>query len=345
VALIEISAGTGIEASEGDDGDIAVYKEMLAFFDGNNFEDAQMYAKAQEYIDTDSFIDYCIAEIFFGNIDWPANNVKLWRFKTDYNPGAPYGQDGRWRWLLADLDSTSGAGYFSHSYSFDSLSRVFNPAQWNDAYIDSESTKIIRRLIMNDAFKDEFINRFCDVMNTYYTADAFVAMIDRYAAEIEPAVYEQLMRWQRSYSGAKAAGDVNGMAAQWKAEVAGFKKFAQNRPDYMMRFIQKYFGLGDIVTLTAQTDRSKGNIAVNGISIDEYAPGTDGVSIWQGKYFERTGHIIEAIPSDGYKFEKFTVTTSGQSEDYYTNPLPITLIENAAVEAVFTEAPGAEDGR
>jgi hypothetical protein len=37
-------------------------------------------------MDTESFTDYYIAQIFARNTDWPHGNIDYWRYQTDYNP-------------------------------------------------------------------------------------------------------------------------------------------------------------------------------------------------------------------------------------------------------------------
>ena len=81
------------------------YSEMLRYIRENSLQDPQHYKYIQTQMDVDNYIDYLIAEIYAGNDDWPDNNIYIWRMKTDqYEPNAPIGQDGRWRWMLFDLD-------------------------------------------------------------------------------------------------------------------------------------------------------------------------------------------------------------------------------------------------
>src|SRR5690606_31774130 len=74
----------------------------------------------QTRIDVENFMDYQIAQIFVGNADWPANNVKLWRSKNEYNPTAGKGKDGRWQWLMYDTDYS--LGIYGGSFTRDNLS-------------------------------------------------------------------------------------------------------------------------------------------------------------------------------------------------------------------------------
>lgn len=77
---------------------------MMNFLENTDLTITENYEKALTFLDPESLIDYQIAEIFVGNIDWPQNNVRLWRNKTpEYAPFAPKGLDGRWRYLFLML--------------------------------------------------------------------------------------------------------------------------------------------------------------------------------------------------------------------------------------------------
>ncbi len=89
--------------TEGEESDAALYEEMKAFISEQDMSVPENYARAQELIDLDSFIDYYAAEIYIGNRDWPDNNYALWRTRG-MHISSPY-RDGRWRWLLFDINS------------------------------------------------------------------------------------------------------------------------------------------------------------------------------------------------------------------------------------------------
>ncbi len=101
----------------GNPGDEDHYTAMLEFIKENHLEDDENYETIQTFIDVENFTDYLISEIFYANTDWPHNNVRYWRLKTDgYEPGSPPGHDGRWRWMLFDLDL--GFGLYPHEDGF-----------------------------------------------------------------------------------------------------------------------------------------------------------------------------------------------------------------------------------
>ena len=92
-----------------EEGDDAHYLAMLDYIENNSLAPTDNYNYIKTQMDTDSFQDYFISNIYFQNVDWPGNNIIYWRKNTaSYEPTAPFGHDGRWRWAVHDMDSTFG---------------------------------------------------------------------------------------------------------------------------------------------------------------------------------------------------------------------------------------------
>jgi hypothetical protein len=106
----------------------------------------------------DNFIRYEVAEIYFDNQDWPGNNIKFWKPKTG----------GKWRWILYDTDF--GFGLFnSGAYQNNTLAFATNPngPGWPNP---PWSTLFLRKLLINNSFRYEFINCFADYANTIFSS-------------------------------------------------------------------------------------------------------------------------------------------------------------------------------
>src|SRR5690606_5878725 len=110
-----------------------------------------------------NFVDYQLAQIYFGNSDWPTNNVRYYRKKTSaYEPDAPLNHDGRWRWLHYDLDFTMG-NHAAEQY-LNSLKRAIeHPSPW--------ASVLLTKLLDNADFKRSFIVRYADLMNVVFNAE------------------------------------------------------------------------------------------------------------------------------------------------------------------------------
>src|SRR5699024_5241393 len=93
------------ELYRGGNSDVYHYSNMLAYIEKHGLKDRKNYNYIETMMDIENYIDYFASEIYFGNADWPGNNIKFWRKTTNkYEPNAPYGHDGRWRWMVFDTD-------------------------------------------------------------------------------------------------------------------------------------------------------------------------------------------------------------------------------------------------
>mgnify|MGYP001049299610 FL=1 len=265
------------------------YIQMINFIKENDLSIQKNYEYVKTLMDIENFIDYHITGIYIANTDWLQNNLQFWRLKTDqYEPNAPYGHDGRWRWMLYDTDmgfDFENTGMYTH-----------NTLDWatTDRGKDRnapEYTFLLRSLLENPEFKAQFINTFAHYMNTTFHPDRVVEKID----EIENHLYEEMthniQRW------------INfGSMKEWQENVAIMRGFGKERPEYMRRYIIEKFNLGGMNNITIDLPPSeKGSILINGKPIDTNNVGRD--RIWQGVYFQGIPIEITVVPSKGYEFQ------------------------------------------
>ncbi|HWT75642.1 MAG TPA: CotH kinase family protein [Mobilitalea sp.] len=340
VALLELSKdcnGTPV-VNEGDESDLAYYNEMWNFFNDNSLADSENYQKALEYIDIDNFIDYYITNIYSGNQDWPGNNNLYWRYKTDnggYDSTAVWYKDGRFRWIIKDMDWGFG---LMVEQSSDTLSFAMGDSASdnqggfgrgrNNGFNSSWSTLMFRKLLENDQFKAKFINRFCDVMNTNYEVNTVVDKINEMKTAIEKAIPEQSARFPSSVSS----------VSSWEASVNKMIQFAQERTGYIQSFLASKFSLSSVVTVTLKADSSSGYIRINDTNINTGTRGVTDTSSWSGSYFAGTTQTLTAVPLEGHKFVKFVVTdtASGKITEYSASTIEVTLgSEGTIVHAIF----------
>ena len=260
------------------------YSSLLSFISKNPLSESQNYRYVQTQIDVDNYIDYLITEIYAGNNDWPHNNIYFWRMKTDqYEPDAPYGQDGRWRWMLFDMDWGFGLMGGVEDYKFNTLELAQNP-EW--------SGFLLRSLLENDEFKIAFINRFADWMNTNFLPQRVISILDQTQAILRPEMNEFIQRWDP---------DTNSLK-KWEEGVGDMRTFALKRPEAVRQQIIDQFGLEGTAVVNVSTDPSMGYVQINSIKINTDTPGIYAPGEWSGIYFKNTPITIKAIPNEGYKF-------------------------------------------
>jgi hypothetical protein len=166
-------------------------------------------------------MDYLIFEIYAANQDWPDKNVYVWRMKTKgFQPDAPEGQDGRWRWMLIDLDFTFGLKAREEDITHNTLSHAQLPG-W--------SGFIFRELLRNERFRIEFKARFEEHLNTTFAPGRVDSILNTTAAELYPHMDDFFDRW--------GAGSLQA----WEEEIELMHRFAQERPIYLNELLDSTF--------------------------------------------------------------------------------------------------------
>ena len=91
-----------------DDGDASEYlTTVLPFLESRDFsKDPTVHEFFEQYMDKSSLIDYYAAEIYIGNWDWPANNMKWWKSAESTSQ--------KWQWIAHDLDMALEEKHIEH---------------------------------------------------------------------------------------------------------------------------------------------------------------------------------------------------------------------------------------
>lgn len=292
-----VSLSFGVEANEGD---LVTYNSLVNYFDNTN---PVSYSYVTTKIDVENFTDYQIAEIYAANTDWPGNNQQLWRKRTNqYLPTAPYGQDGRFRWMLKDMDY--GLSYVNNQ-DHNTLAHATD--------VNIAATRFLRKLLDLPDYKSYFINRYADLLNTTFTPDRTVAMLNTMQQEYQPYITEHYERWR-----------TNKTLTTWNNNVGAIRTFVQLRPERVRSHLRSKFGLSSNRNLTVNvSDTTRGYVKVNTIDI---RPSTAGVSVnpypWTGIYFQGNTIRIVAKAKPGYRFISWQENGNTISTDtaYSYNP-------------------------
>ena len=66
--------------------------------------DEAIFAEFCEIVDIDQVLLYYAVQSYLGNHDWPGNNIRRWRYIGPQEEGLAPELDGRWRYIVYDLD-------------------------------------------------------------------------------------------------------------------------------------------------------------------------------------------------------------------------------------------------
>lgn len=233
------------EITSGTPGDLQDYLELVDFAKTHDLSKRDNYRYVCDRIDIDSYIDYYIAEIYFGNNDWPGNNYRIWR--ADQR-GCEFG-DNKWRPVLFDLDEA-----FRYE-AFNSVEYVLTE-DYDKSKLDDDHSRgfddnreIIDALMNNPEFEEMFFDRFEECLDTVFSEENVLAAIDRYERLYAPEMEDQFARWHTKDGWLTSVKLLLGKGysekgkysvESWNKTIESFRTFAKERPDNIRRYIAQY---------------------------------------------------------------------------------------------------------
>ena len=160
-----------------DCGNPMYYKALFRWMSDADLTDPEAYAYAASKIDMDNFIDYYIFELFSENTDWPNNNMRCWQ----------YG-DTPLRWIFFDGDACLCWMTFN---AFEHAVYV-GDASWPSS---TKATLFFRKLFVNESFKQQFKQRFDELMNSVFRYENLNPLFEDIKATLAPEVPFQSERF------------------------------------------------------------------------------------------------------------------------------------------------------
>lgn len=259
-------------------------------------EDPDFFDTAYQYLDLYQFADYLIAETYMGNTDWPYNNIKIWRDR---------GGDNKWKYALTDVEWGLGYNGWTNAYS-DMISFLF---YYNDFIEPFYSLKF------NERFRNYFIDRYADLMNTTFLPERTLSMEDSIYTEAIPELPRQWYRWWTTDT--STARDVFDVYRE------GIRNDFNLRTEQVRDHIQSNFELEGQVEITLNVSPpGAGRIKISTLTIYDMP--------WQGTYFDGVPVQITAEANTGYTFDHW------DASDFISDVLNPSFNENISETAVFT---------
>lgn len=289
--------------AEVSEGSADSFLALRGFITAQDLRIQDNYQQVVDQIDIDSFITYNLVQLFAGNVDWPANNVAYWRPQTP---------EGKWRWLLYDLDYS-----FGYANADTDLSLAINTAVGSTRYPNQDwATVLLRFLLQNREFRNRFLARAGDLTSWHFVTQRVIERIDAMQAVLAPEIPEHQARWQFPAE-----------TFPWDFRVTLLRRFAKSRPASFRQQFVEFFGLGGLADVNVDVNNpAGGSIQVNSLNLAvPHLP-------WTGTYFRDVPIQITAIPSEGFTF-------TGWEGDYITDSPSFTLDlqGDISVKAIFQQ--------
>ena len=300
-------------------GDWVAWNALKAYLQREDMSTDEALAHVAARVDLDDFTDYQCLEIFIGNADWLNNNIKFWRPRAD---GA------RWRFLLWDTEY--GLGTTSENAAgqpdFDYVTMALDWGGWGRG----DHTWMLRGLTTHPRYRERFLRRYLDLLNTYLSTGHVLAELDAAAEAIRPELPRQLARWGKS-------------PEVYERHLRHTRDFVTRRGRLTRRNAARAFGL-DTATyrLTVDvSDAAAGRVRVNTVTPAEGATYLRGAGAypWTGTYLQALRTTVTALPRPGYRFAHWGTDAAAVTPTIELAPGVDTTLVAVFAPADATDAP------
>lgn len=196
-------------------GSIKDYNKIVNYINSHNVKNKDVYEYIKSQIDVEELCNYLIVESYYANTD--QGNIRYWK-----------GKNGKWRWMLYDLDWS----LWSTSYSFGyTVLPGSSPAVTNLGSL----YQIGRKLYQNSEFRELYISTFAYHLKNTWNPTRMNAIVDELADEIRSEMPYHISRWN----------DKPGSVNAWNKNIINFKNKLKNRYNYVVKNIKRELRLSN----------------------------------------------------------------------------------------------------
>lgn len=234
----------------------------------NNFktfynEHGHTWNEYDKWMDLNEFINFMIMNVYYNNIDFPANNFIMWRPRTE---------NGKWRFIAKDTEYGMGI-YGQQAYNYKYFNWFYyndydSSCKWGNTY---ETTRLFRRLMEDNDFNREFIDHMAVYMGDFLNYDRIWTNTWKPMYDIIKTEYPNHRKL------------INEYWPVYSNELSSAQTWLKNRTNFMYQHLADYYSLGSPISLTINsslTETEKENIKIifNGIPLTK--------ETFNGKFFK-----------------------------------------------------------
>ena len=249
------------------EGDFEYLNRFMTFY----HQSGHTLAEYEQWMDCEEFINLMILNLYHNNVDFPGNNIVMWRPKTD---------NGRWRWIAKDVDYS--LGLYNMSYTFKIFRWFYDPkydSTWYWGANDPEYTLLFRQLMEDSDFRNLFIERSAIYMGDFLNEAGIHKVWD--------PMYEKI-KYEYPYHRQKIS-----RYPDYEKEMKHANEWLAHRTDEFYDQISSFYKTGDPTPLeinSRQQDNPLASLSFNDVSLSE--------SRFDGKFYPDHTIRLEAKTKD-----------------------------------------------
>lgn len=183
--------------------------------------------------DVNELMGFVMAQVYFANTDWGANNVTFWS-RQDHK---------YWRTIMYDTDE--GFSNYGDKSDLNTISYA-------------EKNECFRVLLKNDRVREKLYTKFIVHLATTFSPQRVESILDSLASRIQSeAIYYQDYRKSKGLI-------IDG----WNNQIEKMRTFASKRPSNVFSHLRDYYSLGDLAGIRIYSDEKGTEYLFNGERID-----------------------------------------------------------------------------
>ena len=291
-------------------GSAADWNTLKNFILSNDMTDAANYDYVKGVYNTRSLIDYFTLNSYVVCADWLNWNTGWWRGRN------PDGSSKKWRYILWDMDASFG--HYTNYTGIPDQSSNADPCE-PEALGDPGGQghiPIWNKLLTNETFFAEYINRYAELSGSYFTCEFMHAHLDSLVGNIAPEMPRQIQRW-------------GGTITEWESNVQAIHDFIEERCAVITDgFLDCYPELDGPHEITLMTNPiGGGTIETASMNISNFP--------FTANYFGGINAPFQANENTGYTFSHWTSNGTAFSPDNLSESISVSFTANDTLVAHF----------
>ncbi len=323
IDMVEISQENSQMVEELKAGTLDNYNAFKAFYNqaGHTLDEYEQIMDCQE------FINIMIMNLYYCNLDFPGNNIVVWR---------PTAEGGRWRWIAKDTDF--GLGLYGRNANYNTIEWIYNHNydpnnNWANT---SQATQLFRSLMADPDFKRKFIDQAAIYMGDFLNERGTRAIWDPMADLVKP----ELVKHREENSGGGWWGWHPNYEQEINNEINNARNWLSQRTNYFYTHVANYYNLGTPTPLVVNKDMAEEvTTIINSVTLKN--------ADFDGMFFANRQLTVEAEGSGnrvvmGWKVEQTANNNTTTTEEVYEPVYSFTM--PACKKLKLTALMGSFDG-
>lgn len=170
----------------------------------------------EKRMDLDGYLVYMASQMILGNMDWPRQNVKYWRYTGTPKKTGP--KDGRWYFVMGDSDLSFGA-------NTPPTGDMFGRVRLKNAPI----SRLFMAMMRSPLLRERFVAHARALVSGPLSPERCSAQLEEIVARLAPEMQRHTARWRKPLN-----------EGAWWAEIEVMREYAHKRVPVVLEQLKTF---------------------------------------------------------------------------------------------------------